>query len=156
MLWYCSTLVVLSFLSCIHFICLIIFLLALTIKLVTSAYFYLKKKKTLFFIKHEQLYRAKAHFFLPRQGQGNVLCLSTVWRQKRAWAQYRRPTARVPLVALHDVALCFSDGPVIWRHGERDDAHGLREGASGRSSESQLQQPRPSRGVPAHSKNVVR
>lgn len=49
----------------------------------------------------------------------------------------------------------FSDRPIVWRHGERDDAHGLREGASGCSSESELQQPRQSCGVSAHSKNIV-
>ncbi len=50
------------------------------------------------------------------------------------------PTADNALAVL--VFVCsFSDRPIIRRHGERDDAHGLREGAGGSSSESELQQP---------------
>lgn len=51
--------------------------------------------------------------------------------------------------------LPFSDGPVVRKHGERDHAHGLRERASGGGAESELQQPRQSRGVPADCRNAV-
>lgn len=62
----------------------------------------------------------------------------------------------VPLLMIHLVLSCsFSDRPIIWRHGERDDAHGLREGAGCGSSESELQQPGQSCGVPAHCKSCL-
>lgn len=51
--------------------------------------------------------------------------------------------------------LPFSDGTVVRKHGERDHAHGLRERASGGGAESELQQPRQSRGVPADCRNAV-
>lgn len=47
----------------------------------------------------------------------------------------------------------FSDWLIVRRHGERDDAHGLREGTSGGCAESELQQPRQGRGVLAHGEN---
>lgn len=47
-----------------------------------------------------------------------------------------------------------SDGTVVRKHGERDHADGLREGAGGGGAESELQQPRQSRGVPADGKRA--
>lgn len=60
----------------------------------------------------------------------------------------------VPGPMMHSCVF-FSDRPVIRCHGERDDAHGLREGTSGGSTESELQQPRQSCGVSAHGRNTL-
>lgn len=49
----------------------------------------------------------------------------------------------------------FSDRLIVRRHGERDDAHGLREGTSGCCAESELQQPRQGRRVLAHGENSL-
>lgn len=48
----------------------------------------------------------------------------------------------------------FSDWLIVRRHGERNDAHGLREGTSGGCAEGELQQPRQGRGVLAHGEKL--